>query len=143
MSSYLVTGGNRGIGLELVNQLSALPASQVSAVFATSRSEQPPAPLQKLIDSSNGRVIHVQMQITEPSSVEKVASQVDKVLAGKGLDVLINNAGIMPISPGGTAAMKNADLQEAFAVNVEAVHNVTTGFLPSLRKGQEKKVVNM
>ena len=140
MSSYLVTGGGRGIGLELVNQLHALPNSQGSVIFATTRSS-PSNALQSLIDRSNGRVVHIPLQITDKASIDDAVEQVSEKLSGECLDVLVNVAGIMPYSPDGIATMDN--LQEAFDVNVEAVHNVTAAFLPLLRKGEMKKVVNM
>ena len=140
MSSYLVTGAGRGIGLELVSQLYSLPQSQVSAIFATTRSN-PSSTLQKLIESSNGRVVHVPLQITDKASINEAVTLAGDKLAGKGLDALVNNAGVMPFSPDGVETMDN--LREAFDINVEAVHNITAAFLPLLRKGTEKKVVNM
>ena len=140
MSSYLVTGGGRGLGLELVAQLSKLPESQVSIILAATRSS-PPTALKELIDGSNGRVIHIEMLITDKDSLKAAAAQVEKILGGKGLDVLINNAGIMPLTLNGIASMDN--LGEAFKVNVEAVHHTTAAFLPLLRSGQQKKVFNM
>ncbi|EIC09472.1 hypothetical protein OR221_0452, partial [Microbacterium laevaniformans OR221] len=61
--------------------------------------------------------------------------------AARGLDVLINNAAIMETSLDGVASMDN--LRKTFEVNVEAVHNVTAAFLPLLREGSQKKVVNV
>lgn len=140
MASYLVTGSGRGLGLELVTQLLALPSSQVSTVFATTRSS-PTTALQSLIDKSNGRLVHIPLVVTDKSSIDNAVRLVDQKLNGKGLDVVINNAGIQPFTPNGIQNMDN--LREAFEVNVEAVHNITAAFLPLLRKSQQKKVVNM
>ncbi|KAL9622650.1 MAG: hypothetical protein Q9160_002960 [Pyrenula sp. 1 TL-2023] len=142
MSSYLITGAGRGLGLELVAQLSRKASAEVSTVFATTRSAQPPAALETLIEASEGRVVHVPITLTEKSSIATGASQVEQKLgADRGLDVLINNAGVMPAAPGGIHTMDN--LSEGLRVNVEAVHDVTVAFLPLLRKGVQKKVVNM
>jgi NAD(P)-dependent dehydrogenase (short-subunit alcohol dehydrogenase family) len=81
------------------------------------------------------------MVITDKDSLDTAAAQVDKLLGGKGLDVLINNAGVMPFALNGIASMDN--LGEALRVNVEAVHHTTAAFLALLRKGQQKKVFNM
>ena len=140
MASYLVTGTGRGLGLELVTQLLALPSSQVSAVFGTTRSS-PSTALQNLIDQSNGRLVHVPLIVTDKSSVEKAANLVNEKLGGKGLDVLINSAGVQFLSLDGIETMDN--LMETMETNVEGVRKVTAGFLPSLRIGQLKKIVNM
>lgn len=142
MASYLITGAGRGLGLELAAQLSQKSSAEVSVVFATTRSAQPSAALQTLMDSSNGRVVHVPMVLTEKSSIASGAAQVKENLGSNcGLDVLINNAGVGPASPDGIQAMDH--LMEAFQVNVEAAHAVTAVFLPLLRQGGLKKVMNV
>jgi NAD(P)-dependent dehydrogenase (short-subunit alcohol dehydrogenase family) len=140
MSSYLVTGAGRGLGLEFVRQLSQRPVSEVSTVFATIRGS-PSEALQKLADESNGRLVILHMALSDKSSIATAVEQVKDRLAGRGLDVLINNAGIMPATPEGIAAMDN--LQEVIQVNVETVQNVTSAFLPLLKEGSQKKVLNL
>ena len=95
MASYLITGAGRGIGLELTSQLSQLMVDQVSIIFAASRSS-PTDALQKVVDSSNGRVVPITVTITDRASLDKAAGDVESKLCGKGLDVLINNAGVSP-----------------------------------------------
>lgn len=140
MSSYLITGAGRGIGLELVKQLAKQPPSNVSVVFAATRGEASDA-LETLIGSSSGRVVHVSMVITDRSSLDKAASEVEAKLGGQGLDVLVNNAGVMPSDIEGIAKMST--LRYALEVNVESVQETTAAFIPLLKKGKGKKVVNM
>ena len=106
MATYLITGSSRGLGLELVTQLAALPSSQVGRVFATARSE-PSSELTKLIDGSSGRVVYVKLDTGNQTSVKNAAAEVARNLEveGLGLDVLINNAGIMPLTPEGIETM--------------------------------------
>jgi NAD(P)-dependent dehydrogenase (short-subunit alcohol dehydrogenase family) len=141
MSSFLITGAGRGLGLELVNQLSKLSKDQVSIVFAATRSKDPSEGLKKAIDASNGRVAHILLPVTDKAGIAAAVTQLESQLGSNGLDVLINNAGILPYTPGGTAAM--TDLRETFEVNVEAVHNTTVALLPLVKKSNQKKVVNM
>lgn len=103
MASYLITGSGRGIGLELCRALAAKPASEVSIVFATYRTNTDA--LEKLVSSSLGRVEAVPMDVSSEESIKQGASQIEKSLAGKGLDVLVNNAGCMPFSPNGIHTM--------------------------------------
>ncbi|EFR02110.1 short-chain dehydrogenase/reductase SDR [Nannizzia gypsea CBS 118893] len=139
MASYLVTGTSRGIGLALVKDLVAKPASEVSIVFAAARTKTDA--LKELIENSAGRIEFVSIDVTSVEKVKKAADQVEKALGGKGLDVLINNAGVLNFTPGGIETM--TDLEWTFNTNVAGTHLVTRTFLPLLRKGALKQVFNM
>ncbi|RDH35181.1 short chain oxidoreductase [Aspergillus welwitschiae] len=123
MSTYLVTGASRGIGLELVRQTSGGPL------------------FQELLQQHPDRVIFVPLDVTEKESVKNAVTHVATALNGKGLDVLINNAGIM--TPGTVENMLVNDLEDTFRVNVGGVHLVTREFLPLLRNGNKKRIVNI
>ncbi|MCJ1436913.1 hypothetical protein MMC27_006296 [Xylographa pallens] len=140
MASYLVTGSSRGLGLHLVSQLASLPQAEVGTIFATTRGGTSPE-VQKLVERFPLRVVHVQLDATDEQSARKAAAEVERVLAGKGLDVLINNAGVMDYSPDGIHTMTG--LESTFNSNVTSAHIVTSAFIPLLRKGTQKKVVNI
>ena len=142
MASYLITGASRGIGLELTKQLLSLPASEVSKVFALTRSD-PSSSLSDLISKSSNRAFHIKASIDDSKSVEKAASDVKTRLAGKGLDVLVNNAGIQAACPGGMKTVPPEQLADMFNTNVIGPQRVTQAFLPLLEKGGQKKVINM
>ncbi|OTA64769.1 NAD(P)-binding protein [Hypoxylon sp. EC38] len=139
MASFLVTGSSRGFGLALVHHLASLPTSQVSKVFATARGDSPE--LDQLAKKSPGRVFFVKLDVTNEASIKKAAAEVDTKLQGKGLDVLVNNAGVCQYAPDGVKSMDN--LEESFTINVLGVHWVTRSFLPLLQKGTLKKVANI
>jgi len=139
MSSYLITGCSRGLGLELATQLAS--SSEVSTIFATARKESPA--LKELIQKSNGRVVLIRLEATDAASIKQAVTDVEKALGGKGLDVLINNAGIMDYTPKGASTMSPDDLNNVLTTNVTAVHLVTQAFLPLLEKGNLKKIVNI
>lgn len=101
MSSYLITGCSRGLGLELATQLAK--SSDVSTIFATARKQ--PRALTDLIEKSNGRVVFVPLEVTNPASIKKALADVENVLGGQGLDILINNAGIMDYTPKGASSL--------------------------------------
>ncbi|KAI1207237.1 NAD(P)-binding protein [Annulohypoxylon truncatum] len=139
MASFLVTGASRGLGLALVRQLISLPATDVGQVFATARGDS--RALEELENSSSGRVILVKLDVTNEASIKQAAAEVEAKLESKGLDVLINNAGVCHYAPDGVKSMDN--LAESFTTNVLGVHWVTQAFLPLLRKGKVKKVANI
>ncbi|KAL1615941.1 hypothetical protein SLS56_011636 [Neofusicoccum ribis] len=139
MASYLVTGSSRGIGLAIVTVLLSKPATEVSKVFASARTETDN--LKQLIAGSEGRVEWVPLEVTSHESAKQAASKVSDSLGGKGLDVLINNAGVG--SKAMTRVEEMADIEDAFKVNVAGVHMITSTFLPLLRKGSLKKIINI
>ncbi|KAI1091916.1 NAD(P)-binding protein [Rostrohypoxylon terebratum] len=139
MASFLVTGASRGFGPALVRQLASLPATDVGQVFATARGYSPV--LEELETNSFGRVIFVKLDVTNETCIKQAAAEVETKLGGKGLDVLINNAGICQYAPDGVKSMDN--LAESFNINVLGVHWVTRAFLPLLQKGSLKKVANI
>jgi NAD(P)-dependent dehydrogenase (short-subunit alcohol dehydrogenase family) len=137
MTTYLITGSSRGLGLALASLIASRP--EVSKVFATARSESDS--IKTLIAETNGKVEFVPLDVTSQNSAKKAAAQIEQSLAGKGLDVLINNAGLMPYTTDGIENMN--DIDETFKINVTGVHYVTAALLPLLKKGSSKKVVNM
>lgn len=142
MSSYLITGCSRGLGLALVKELALLPASEVTQIFATTRSSAPGQALQDTISCNPNRVHHVQLDVDRKASVAAAATAVEKHLGPAGLDVLINNAGIL-----GNSLTSNivemTDLTSVFTTNVLGVHDVSVAFLPLLRAGRGKKILNI
>ncbi|TVY37964.1 C-factor [Lachnellula subtilissima] len=139
MASYLITGASRGLGFEMTRQLLSLPVSQVNKVFATTRAEAPG--LNELSQKFAGRLVVVKLDVSAEATIKEAAKEVEAKLAGKGLDVLINNAGTMPWSPNGVVTMDN--LEDTFITNVLGVHWVTQAFFPLLQKGNLKKVANI
>ncbi|RAK72681.1 SDR family oxidoreductase [Aspergillus fijiensis CBS 313.89] len=138
MSSYLITGTSRGIGLELVRQLVDKPKEEVGVIFASARSPNNPK-LDELLQQHPGRIVYVPLDVTDEQSVRNASQLVQTALKGKKLDVLINNAGVMKYGP----IEQMDDLEESFRVNVAGVHYVTRAFLPLMRDGEIKKVLNI
>lgn len=118
MANYLITGTNRGIGLEYCKQLQA----KGETVIAVCR--QPSAELKNL-----GVKIESGIDVTSDESVSELAQR----LAGSSIDVLINNAGIIEAN-----SLDNLDfesLERQFQVNAIAPLRVTKALLPLIPKG--------
>ncbi|OJJ70131.1 hypothetical protein ASPBRDRAFT_156701 [Aspergillus brasiliensis CBS 101740] len=139
MASYLITGASRGISLAMARTLASKPASEVSIIFAAARTQTDD--LKRLVTQSSGRIHTVPMDVESNDSIQTAAATVEKLLSGKGLDVLINNAGVMPSTKDGIENMDNLD--SVFRTNVSSAHMVTSAFLSLLKKGDHKKVINV
>ena len=90
MTRFLITGSNRGIGLEFARQL----ASRGDEVFATCRQPDEASALHGLAERYEGRVHVIQMEVTDDASIAAARKSVGKLT--DTLDVVINNAGIYP-----------------------------------------------
>ncbi|MFI7680037.1 SDR family oxidoreductase [Actinophytocola sp. NPDC049390] len=128
MTTALVTGANKGIGLEIVKQLIA----KGMTVYLAARD---PEKGEKAAADVGARF--VRLDVTDAESVRQAAETVGS------LDVLVNNAGIT----GGRAnAPGEADvdaIRNVFETNVFGVVTVTEAFLPLLRRSARPRVVNM
>lgn len=93
MSSVLITGCSRGIGLELVSQLLAHPKAP-SVLIATCRDPEKAVKLESLSKTyPNLRIL--KLDVIDFGSYDGFVEEVKSIVGGKGLNVLINNAGIM------------------------------------------------
>ncbi|XP_047934703.1 C-signal-like isoform X3 [Anser cygnoides] len=92
--TVLLTGSNRGIGLELVKQLLGGPRPP-AWIFATCRDPEGPR-AQELRDlaSRHPNLVLVKLDVANPSAIADAAKIVEGKLNGAGLNLLINNAGI-------------------------------------------------
>ena len=133
----LVTGGNRGIGLEVCRQL----AQQGFLVLLTARDvAKAKAAAQKVSDA--GRVEPVVLDVADASSIAKAAADVSKRYGH--LDVLVNNAGINYDT---WEKAENADINgtvmETIATNLLGPWRVCQAFMPMLRKRHAARIVNV
>jgi len=108
MASYLITGSSRGLGLALITRLTTFPQTEVGTIFATARQDNS-SQLKEIAGASSGRVQLVKLDVTDVSSVKQAVGVIERQLQGKGLDYLINNAGVMDRSPEGMEGMYVAD----------------------------------
>ncbi|XP_065704273.1 C-signal-like [Patagioenas fasciata] len=131
--SVLVTGSNRGIGLELVRQLAASPQPP-QHIFATCRDpEGPRGKALRELAAQHPSIKLVQLADTvNLPSIRGAVQAVESHLKDQGLNLLINNAGVSS-----HATLRSLDLQEMlsiFATNAVGPIQVAKEFLPLLNK---------
>lgn len=132
----LVTGANRGIGLEFVRQL----ALRHVEVIGTFRHEKGAKDLLELT-KTHDHVHAVQADVTDETAMKKVAEFVSTTF-GK-LDWLINNAGINLRYSDGIDAVEPDDLMENFRVNVVGPFVGASALVSLLAKGNSARIVNI
>src|SRR5437016_12816639 len=96
------------------------------------------AEVQDLKDASSGRVSLTVCDITKEQAVKTWAAGVSDALGGSGLDLLINNAGIL--TPGPIEVLPLDAIRREFDVNVFGAVSVINAFLPALRKARGRIV---
>jgi len=127
--TVLVTGANRGIGLEYARQF----AAKGYKVIGTARD---PADA-KGLSAVATRV--EQLDVTDAASVAALARR----LQGVPIDILVNNAGVFDRKDVTVDKVDFAMMEQTLAVNTLGPLRVTQALLPSLRAGKRKTIVSM
>lgn len=133
MSRMLITGANRGIGLEWVKQY-AQDGWEILAGFRDKSHSQELMALSKQFTQ-----IHpIELDVTDSQDIQKVA----KEYAHEGLDMLVNNAGASGKGGdlGQLTAQKMLSLME---INTAAPLQMAQAFIPHLERGQLKCIVTL
>jgi NAD(P)-dependent dehydrogenase (short-subunit alcohol dehydrogenase family) len=131
--TVVITGASSGIGHASVRRL----ASAGFVVFAGVRK---PSDGERLRREGEGRVIPVEIDVTDDASIRAAADRVRDELSCRGLDGLVNNAGIGLAAP--VEYMRPDVLRHQFDVNVFGQIAVTQAFLPLIREARGR-IVNM
>lgn len=134
MNTILITGTNRGIGLELVNQY----ANNNWRVFACCRSPENAPDLQKLADQNANISVHA-LDVSDSQQITALASE----LKNTPIDILFNNAGIYgPYD----ANFGNTDEQQwlaCFSINTLSPMKMSEAFVKHVASSQLKIIATM
>jgi NAD(P)-dependent dehydrogenase (short-subunit alcohol dehydrogenase family) len=133
MGWYYVTGCDSGFGNIVVKQLDAAGHSVFAGCFSSDAMGK--------LEAETKNVVPVQLDVTNEASVRAAAETIAKVLDGKGLDGLVNNAGIL-VAPGPAEWTPVKAFDTMLAVNVVGAAAVTNSVLPMVRQAQGR-IVNV
>jgi NAD(P)-dependent dehydrogenase (short-subunit alcohol dehydrogenase family) len=132
----IVTGGNRGIGLEVCRQLAELGHRVILTARDLARAETAAARL-----ASAGSVSAAQLDVTNAESIRALAAQ----LAERRIDVdvLVNNAAILLDEGVGIIDLEADDLRKTFETNVFGAVAVAQAFVPGMVARRYGRIVNV
>jgi NAD(P)-dependent dehydrogenase (short-subunit alcohol dehydrogenase family) len=132
---FVITGANRGIGLELTRQ--ALKAG--NQVIVGVRRANLSLELKDLQDQFSGKLKIVDLDVQTDASAKKFAESVGH----DHVDVLVNNAGVYFKDDGKVSTVSPARVLETFNTNAVGALRVTQALLPLLKRSKSAKVANI
>ncbi|MBX3374530.1 MAG: SDR family oxidoreductase [Phycisphaeraceae bacterium] len=135
----LITGANRGIGLETARQLLPLGYTVILGARDAQRGRRA---AEQLRGGGEDAVSSIPLDVECREQVEAAAREIDSRFGR--LDVLINNAGVA-LREGDTGASTTSEgiLRRTFDVNFFALVMVTQVMLPLLRRSEAGRIVNL
>ncbi|MGH8446831.1 MAG: SDR family oxidoreductase [Solimonas sp.] len=134
----LITGGNRGIGLETARQL----AAEGVLVIVAARDYAKAADTARELRKASHEAEAIQLDVTDAASIRAAAEEVER--RHGHLDILVNNAGIIRSSPDGQVSTQTIeDWRWTFETNLFGLVETTQAFLPLLKKAEAARIVHL
>ena len=124
----IVTGASRGIGAAVAERLAA---NGFTVVINYSGDVNPAETLARRIEGSGGRALAVRADVSDPQAVRKMFDAAEAAFGG--VDVLVNNAGIMKLAK--IADSDDALFDQQVAVNLKGTFNTLREAAKRLRDG--------
>ncbi|MEQ8954622.1 MAG: SDR family oxidoreductase [Gammaproteobacteria bacterium] len=132
MATVLITGTNRGIGLEFVRQYLA----RGDQVIATCRDPDGAAELLELQQEHTGLTV-LALDVSQSQSIETFAQGLD----GQAIDIFINNAGVYGPRDPKIGNFDGDTWAQVMQINAIAPFLLTQAVMVNLRKGTAKKII--
>ena len=135
----LISGANKGIGLETARQLGKKGIVVFLGARDLAKGEAAAEQLKK--EGIDARA--VKFDVVNPAEVKAAVETIEKEFGR--LDILVNNAGVMfePIGGNNSTTVSEEILRKTFDTNFFSVITVTNAFLPLLKKSDAGRIVNV
>ena len=135
MATILITGANRGLGLEFTRQY----LKEGWTVIAACRNPGAARGLQDLEAGSKGALTVVELDVTDGASVKRAAGR----LQGRAIDVLLNGAGIYGQGGQKLGSLDYEDWRQVLEVNLLGPARVCEAFLDGLERSDRRLIVTI
>ncbi len=137
--TILITGATAGIGRHAALEL----VRRGHHVIATGRRQ---GALDSLLEEAakirhDARLDVLRLDVTSEADVQRARVRVNELTHGRGVDVLVNNAGYGQMGP--LETVSDADLRKQYETNVFGLMSVTRAFVPQMRERGEGRVINV
>ena len=134
----LITGANKGIGLETARQLGQQGITVLAGARDETKARQAAEELSKAGLDAQGIVIDV----NDADSIQKAAARIERDYGR--LDILVNNAGVMMDDPKKKPSEQSLEVwRKTFETNLFGLIATTQAMLPLLRKSTAGRIVNL
>ena len=135
----LVTGSNRGIGLEIVKQLAM---KQITVILTSRNSANGEAAVRKLAKEGIKRVVPMELDVSSQVSVNRILDKVEKTFGR--LDILVNNAAILIDEDDVTASKANLEtVKITLETNLIGAWSMCKAFIPLMKRRGYGRIVNV
>jgi len=135
MPSTLITGANRGLGLEFARQYLA----DGWQVYAACRDPNSASELRRLTDASGHKVRVLALDVTDLASVKAVAAELD----GQAIDLLLNNAGVMGARGQTIGNIDYKAWAKVLDANTMGPMRVSEAFIDHVARSERKLIVTL
>jgi NAD(P)-dependent dehydrogenase (short-subunit alcohol dehydrogenase family) len=135
MATLLITGANRGLGLEFARQYLA----EGDAVIAACRKPGAARSLQHLERDSKGALTLTELDVADATSVKRAAARVQ----APAIDILINSAGLLGDSGQTIGSIDYDEWMRILDVNVLGPMRVCEAFLDRVARSERRLIVTL
>jgi NAD(P)-dependent dehydrogenase (short-subunit alcohol dehydrogenase family) len=132
----LVTGGNKGIGFEIVRGLLQADFRVYLGAREATKGQQAVAEL-----AATGDVRFLELDLTNQATLDAAAAQLQREEGH--LDILVNNAGINAPGDGAASTAAGASVAQVLQINFLGTLAVTQVFLPLVKQAAAGRIVNV
>jgi len=134
--TVLITGGSRGLGLLLAREFASRGARLVICARDVAELERARA---ELVARYGAEVLARRCDVADRSQVEALVQQATARFGG--VDVLVNNAGIIQVGPAIT--MSEQDFRESLEINLWGMIHATRAVLPQMRQRRRGRILDI